>query len=522
MVLTREKEGNRCGPSDGVTDSTDEETPCLRSTGGLCNLSSGLSGQDELGTSAAARETFMIEGLTKVEDTLSSFSGTQRKGLTSTMLKRVCCSFCALAIVATACIYWYLQCFNSLHTQLSGRRPALDEAAGRSDSDTVGIHKTDFFTSWGSAEPYCNSSMQIVSHVAPRAFKLNGEWNSTCFTMEHPDASVWPGRNWCWAWMKHAGCYAHRGDITWHAAQEALADSLVVPHHRAQALEPLLDPNLCDVTAHGESENFTAEEEAEAMMWINKTVTFYVLNMDKNYERLAHFASRMSTLGLEWKRIPGVNVSAPGGMDKAVLEGLISPKFNYSAALGYARRNFSGMTGITGDVGTAAAHFRVMKYVESQATTPIAVVFEDDAYAHDGFAVRLYRMLLGEAPCDWEAITLRSRCSYGQCISKHLSRVTPDGNEPQTRCRHGVNYGFYGMVYRKNAVHHIVEKLMPIVWNEEHPHCLDIDVALASISDTVAFYAVPSSQMPGFLQEKPMGSNRRDVNKIDLMTSIDS
>jgi hypothetical protein len=126
-----------------------------------------------------------------------------------------------------------------------------------------------------------------------------------------------------------------------------------------------------------------------------------------------------------------------------------------------------------------------------------------------------------ELPCDWQAVSLNSRCPFGRCISPHLSRVQPDANEPQWRCRHGVNYGFQGMLYRTNEIENLQRVWKPVVFNESQPHCLDVDVALASISDQVQFYAVPASQNPGFLREVSEGSSRVDINfdKMDTTST---
>merc|ERR1712190_196043 len=57
---------------------------------------------------------------------------------------------------------------------------------------------------------------------------------------------------------------------------------------------------------------------------------------------------------------------------------------------------------------------------------------------------------------------------------------------------------------------------------ETRPHCLDIDVALASISDSVGFYAVPAAQNPGFLHEVSEGSSRVDINFQKMKTTLTS
>jgi len=105
-----------------------------------------------------------------------------------------------------------------------------------------------------------------------------------------------------------------------------------------------------------------------------------------------------------------------------------------------------------------------------------------------------------------------SRCPYGKCVSDHLVRVQPDGNEPAWRCHQGVNWGMHGVLYRIETLKQVQRKWKAAVFNEETPHCMDVDVALASISDKVSYYAVPAVQKPGFLVEQNLGSSRWNIN----------
>jgi len=140
---------------------------------------------------------------------------------------------------------------------------------------------------------------------------------------------------------------------------------------------------------------------------------------------------------------------------------------------------------------------------------------EDDAELEDDFSARL-RELLDEVPCDWGALSLKTRCPYGACVSPHLTRVWPDRNEPEGKCNHGVNYGFYAMLYRKEALPRITAELRKTVWQRDRPRCLDIDVALASISHRIPYYAVPSLQLPGLVHEGNQGSTRYQNNMKKL------
>merc|ERR1711920_1004659 len=104
-----------------------------------------------------------------------------------------------------------------------------------------------------------------------------------------------------------------------------------------------------------------------------------------------------------------------------------------------------------------------------KSKTPFALILEDDVMLEDDFVVKLNRLLHQEAPCDWSAISLKTHCPYGACVSPHLTRVHPDGNEPAERCRHGVNYGFFAMLYRVSDLPEITARLERVVFDAARP-----------------------------------------------------
>merc|ERR1712194_507863 len=121
--------------------------------------------------------------------------------------------------------------------------------------------------------------------------------------------------------------------------------------------------------------------------------------------------------------------------------------FSMRRAQAKVNASFPDMGGI---VGCAMAHFKAQAVAE-RGTLPLALILEDDTSLADDFIVRLHR-LMQEAPCDWSVISLKSQCPFGECISEHLARVLPDVNIPAERCHHGVNYGFYAMLYKRDEL----------------------------------------------------------------------
>merc|ERR1719414_1189520 len=76
----------------------------------------------------------------------------------------------------------------------------------------------------------------------------------------------------------------------------------------------------------------------------------------------------------------------------------------------------------------------------------------------------------------------------------------------------------HAVLYRTQALADIQILWKQAVFDEERPHCMDVDVALASISDRVGYYAVPSVQDPGFLRETNHKSARWDINMAGTTT----
>merc|ERR1711870_76645 len=86
-------------------------------------------------------------------------------------------------------------------------------------------------------------------------------------------------------------------------------------------------------------------------------------------------------------------------------------------------------------------------------------------------------------------------------------------------CHQGVNWGMHAMLYRTETLLELQRKWKQVVFDADRPRCLDVDVALASISDKVGFYAVPHVQDPGFVSETNHRSARWDINQEAASTT---
>jgi GR25 family glycosyltransferase involved in LPS biosynthesis len=229
-------------------------------------------------------------------------------------------------------------------------------------------------------------------------------------------------------------------------------------------------------------------------------------------------SKRLNQLQIYATRIDGVDMRQPGTLQHVKEAGWVPIDFNFSQAQEVAYRPAHGMGSILGTLGCASAHFKAHAQVMADGM-PLAVVFEDDSWPSDDFVERLWSMVHVELPCDWDVVSLYSRCPYGSCVSEHLLRVQPDINEPAWRCRQGVNWGMQAILYRTESLSRIQIPWKRTVFNESRPHCMDVDVALASISDEVRYYAVPSVQDPGFVHETDHPSLRWGINRFAATSS---
>jgi hypothetical protein len=368
-------------------------------------------------------------------------------------------------------------------------------------------------------EDFCNSTAPVqLIDAALRKWRLaSTNWLETCRNKNKLNKYPFH-RNWCWVGVKsqcHKNLKAHH---SWANFREAAADQGGAPPLQEEPFDPLDDPELCDRPRFGESRTWSEAQQAAARKWFDRNVAVYVLNLPSDSRRWLMISERLAVLKIRAVRVLGVDMRVPGALDNAKNEGWVLDSFNFTDAQDNAYSWKHRMGSILGTVGCASAHFKVQARILADQP-PLAVVFEDDSWPEDDFVERLWSLVKEELPCDWEVTSLMSRCPYGTCISRHLTRVQPDGNEPALGCRQGVNWGMHGMLYRTSSLARLRERWQETVFDEERPHCLDVDVALASISDRVGFYAVPSVQDPGFLRETDHRSARWDINMAGVTTT---
>lgn len=388
---------------------------------------------------------------------------------------------------------------------------------------------------------FCNSSIAIPGPVHPRKLNVTGDWANRCLTEAHfghwTPPKDWPDgeRNWCWVEMKDQSTNHMRGatpadldlhgrPLNWWWAQVYASRAGMAPPPEQQRLLPLLNPELCDVKKNGLSDGVSDDAAYTAAHdWVVENVQVFVLNLPQNVERMRMMRRRLESLQIPFERVDGLDLTKPGALDWAKDGGYIPESWDHDKAEEKNRWQWTqSPTGHKGSqlleigLGTAgctAAHLNAMS-TAAKAGKPLALILEDDTWLNDDFIPKLYNLLHREAPCDWEVINLAIFMTYGECVTPHLARIHPDGNEPEEICRKVSNWSFGAMLYKVADLERLRGELESIVWDNDRPSCLIHDMAFASLANRIRYYGVPAVQYPGFVSfVKTASIDRETLNR---------
>lgn len=357
-----------------------------------------------------------------------------------------------------------------------------------------------------------------LPHLSSPVFEFSTQEDDTACFNALASQSVITGpykddRKWCWVGIKHFGCHLHWPDrLRWQQMTADVANKTQFGSH--PSFSPLGHASMCDQQVLGGSVDWSPDQLAQARAWFDKHVAVYVLSLPSSVDRRATVQECLKNGLVNFEFVDGVDLRQAYAFEQAKQEGLIPVLYKLQQAQAEAYNQGMGTFGsIVGTLGCATGHFRAqLQGKKASSPRPLSLIFEDDVCPSRDLIPRLWRLVTQELPCDWQVLALHSKCPFGQCISPHLTRVLPDTNEPKSRCFHGVNYGFYGMLYRMDEIEAVQNAMKEVVFNPMTPLCLDVDVALAAVSDEVRYYAVPAVQDPGFLKELDEGSARMSIN----------
>jgi len=281
-----------------------------------------------------------------------------------------------------------------------------------------------------------------------------------------------------------------------------------------ERFDPLEHPKICDDPSSGRKVAWTLTEWQESRKWFKQHVAVYVLNLATDTGRWQRIETQLQELGVPATRIEGVDLREPNSLLAAKQSGWIPDSFDLEQAEMHAHSTVKKVFGLRGSLGCASSHFKAQLQASADGF-PVALVLEDDTFVQDDFVPRLWNMLKTELPCDWDIVSLNSKCPFGRCVSKQLARVQPDFNEREKDCHFGVNFGTHGLLYRTERLSSIRQLMQNATFDKTRPLCMDLDVALAAVSNRLAYYAVPAVQYPGFMahMNKEFSSTRFAINK---------
>jgi len=318
-------------------------------------------------------------------------------------------------------------------------------------------------------------------------------------------------RNWCWVAIKHQCKKLNKVKQPWSEVWEIARENNGVPTVLQDRFDPLEHPEICDQPSSGQSIARTPTEWQESHAWFKQHVAVYVLTLATDTKRWQNMHEQLQKLGVSATRIEGVDLQKPGSLVEARQSGWIPDSFDMEQAERQCQ-HVATKCGLRGTAGCASAHFKAQIQAHADGF-PVALILEDDTHIQDEFVPRLWSMVKTELPCDWDVVSLNSKCPFGRCVSKQLSRVQPDFNEHEQDCHFRVNFGTHGVLYRTERLPSIRQLMQNSTFDVMRPKCMDIDVALASISNRLAYYAVPAVQSPGFLAHiTEFGSTRVAIN----------
>ncbi|CAK0886510.1 unnamed protein product, partial [Prorocentrum cordatum] len=368
------------------------------------------------------------------------------------------------------------------------------------------------------ASPFCNASLapivQLPGGGHPK-FELPDVWAEACAQVTHfPNETVSEGHNWCWSWLKHLGCRRSEASRSWRDSQDFVARMDLAPPPDVVDMQPLKDPSVCEQYWLGGPLSVSPHERDSIQQWFAANVAVYALDVSLDEGAVRETRARLQELGIEHTLVPGLD------LEKTGLMGLVPEGFDLEQAQIEASLPDKYMSDVLAAASASAARLRAMRLVKTHNRRPLAIILEGGAMPEDDFAAKVFQLLVHEAPCDWQVISLKSRCPYGVCVAPHLARILPDGNEPDESCNYGTNLGMPAMLWKLEGMHHVTDALEEAVWQHDQPRCLETDVALSSLADRIAYYAVPSMQTPGLLADSLPQWRRRVAAAAALKANL--
>eukprot|EP00451_Oxyrrhis_marina_P026216 CAMPEP_0204341736 /NCGR_PEP_ID=MMETSP0469-20131031/23579_1 /ASSEMBLY_ACC=CAM_ASM_000384 /TAXON_ID=2969 /ORGANISM="Oxyrrhis marina" /LENGTH=1401 /DNA_ID=CAMNT_0051326507 /DNA_START=248 /DNA_END=4453 /DNA_ORIENTATION=- len=287
------------------------------------------------------------------------------------------------------------------------------------------------------------------------------------------------GLNGCWLAMQSVASMQTFGEhpepIPWGMIQEQLALGGVTPPSSVFRLNPLIRPELCD--------HPSAPPALTGTLEIRKWVQGLRVLVINETGRAADVQDEIrGALGIVAEVVSWVNLTDPAESLLGQHEGFVMDGF------------FAGVVDKVRDAERTATHFKALRMGMKGKQDQVLVLEDTASLGHD-FASRVAATVQA-TPCSWQVLSLRSELPYGECMNSFVSRVSPNLNSNSLLCNFGTNFRSVAMLYRRKHIQHVIDAVWPRSWNVATPACQSFDVALASTSRNIQYFAVPGFHHP--------------------------
>jgi glycosyl transferase, family 25 len=176
----------------------------------------------------------------------------------------------------------------------------------------------------------------------------------------------------------------------------------------------------------------------------------YVINLDRDIDRLTAFQASARTAGLDVERIVGVlgaEIEAAHDVSRYFMEGVVVPQKVLSALK-------------PGEIGNYASHLRVLQRMLAGGDD-VGLVFEDDCMVPLGFGAMVLDALT-KVPSDWDFIRLSNEPKRAYVVLDQLT-----GGRELVRYSKISNSAMAYLVSRRGAEKFLAPRLRTLAFDED-------------------------------------------------------
>jgi GR25 family glycosyltransferase involved in LPS biosynthesis len=184
----------------------------------------------------------------------------------------------------------------------------------------------------------------------------------------------------------------------------------------------------------------------------SEDIPILVISLDRRPDRWTQFMERATAANIKLERI--VRISA---VDASTFDAVTHPSVSLLTAHNIKNKVRRAHYEIDrpGAVGASLSHFKSWNYLMS-ASSPAAIVFEDDTYIPIDFNERL-ATLVGDLPSSWDLITFYNTPFAG---GTHGCSTSAEVNAPWSACSSLM--GAFAYMVSKRGASRLLERAYPV------------------------------------------------------------